>query len=84
MSHRQLRRDELTLKDMAVLREGDSARTQHKLSRQVLKDYSLRHQVEIEWDLNEDAKRDRMFILRVDDHEIILDAEELIRAVRWV
>lgn len=85
MRHAKLPREgQLTDKDMSVLREGDSVNVQHKASRSLLKDYSLSHQVELEWDLNEDAQRERMFRLRVGDREVILDAEEVIRSLRWV
>lgn len=74
----------LTTKDMSVLREGDSARTQHKSNHGSLKDYSLKHKVRVEWDLNDDAKQEKIFKLRVDDKSVLLDAEEVVRVVRWV
>lgn len=81
---RNLKRGELTLKDMSVLREGDSARVQHKKTKGTVRDYSLKHRVEVEWDLNEDAIRDKMFRLKIDGCEVILDAEEMMRYLRWV
>lgn len=78
------RESKLTEKDMTVLREGDKAVTQRDKHRGTVRDYSLRHRVTVEWDLNEDAKRDSMFILKVDDYEVILDAEEMMRYLRWV
>lgn len=71
-------------KDMSVLREGDETRIQRSRKRGSLRDYSLQHKVEVQWDLNEEAKRDRMFKLRVDDYEVILDWEEVLRYGRWI
>lgn len=80
----QLRRGEITLKDMDVLREADRARVQAKQNHASLRDYGLQHRVEARWGMSPDAERDRMFILKVDDYEVILDAEEVRRAIRWV
>ena len=74
----------LTDKDMSVLREGDAARTQHKKKGGVIKDYSQKHRITVEWDLNEDAIRDKMFRLNVGGNEVIVDAEEMMRYLRWV
>lgn len=81
---KNLRPGELTKKDMSVLREGDSARVQHKKTYAVLRDYSMNHRVSMEWDLNEEAQRDMMFRFKIDDLEVVLDAEELQRYLRWV
>lgn len=78
------RRGELTHKDMSVVREADQTKTQRDRSRANIRDYSLNHRVEMDWDLNDEAQRDRMFKLKVDDLEVILDAEELMRYLRWV
>lgn len=80
---RDLKEGELTLKDMSVLREGDSARSQSESNRGVLRDYSLQHRVEMQWNLNDEATRDRMFKFKIDNYEVILDAEELMRYLRW-
>ena len=77
-------RGELTAKDMSVLRERDSAYVEHKLTSGILRDYSLQHRVEMQWDLNVDAQRDRIFRLKVDNLEVLLDAEEVLRMIRWV
>lgn len=74
----------LTDKDMTVMREADETRVQRERKMGNLKDYSLRHRVTIAWDLNEEAKRDMMVKLTVDDQEVILDAEDLLRYLRWV
>lgn len=74
----------LTDKDMSVLRESDETRIQKEQKLGHLKDYSLKHRVTVQWDLNDEAKRDLMFKLRVDDYEVILDAEDMMRYLRWV
>lgn len=71
-------------KDMSVYREADAAKKQRDKGRGVLHDLSHRHKVEMIWDLNEDAITDQVFILRVDDYEVMLDAEQLQRYLRWV
>lgn len=81
---RQPRKGELTTKDMSTLREGDQTKVQRDKKHGVIRDYSLRHRVEMRWDLNEDAMHDQMFILKVDNLEVILDAEEVMRYLRWV
>ncbi len=79
-----LERGDLTAKNMDVMRERDSAFVEHKLTSGLLRDYSLQHRVEMQWDLNVDSQRERIFRLKVDDYEVLLDAEELLRMVRWV
>lgn len=81
---RELRRGQATLKDMNVLREGDQTKVQRDKKHGVLVDYSLERRVAVRWDLNEEAIRDRMFELTVDDYTVILDAEALQRLIRWV
>lgn len=78
------REAKLTEKDMSVLREGDATKTQMERKRANVRDYSLNHRVEIRWDLNDESIRDQMFILRLDDLEVVLDAEEVMRYLRWV
>ena len=78
------RRTSLSTKDMEVLYEGDSAKTQHKSDNGLLKDYSMNHRVEIQWNLNDEAKKEKIFRLIIDDYEVLLDAEEVMRTIRWV
>lgn len=78
------RETKLSEKDMSVLREGGSTKQTFEAKRGSLKDYSLHHRVTVEWDLNEDSKRDQIFKLKVDDYEVLIDAEELMRYIRWV
>jgi hypothetical protein len=71
-------------KDFSKLKEADVAITQRDKKGGVVRDYTLQHRVEICWDLNAEAERDMMFRLKVDDLEVILDAEEVQRYLRWV
>lgn len=80
----KVKKGEVTAKDMSVMRESDSTRNQHEATHYQLRDYSLRHRVHIYRDLNEEANRDMIFRLVVDDCEVLLDAEQVLRAVRWV
>ena len=84
MREMRLRDGQLTTKDMSVLKENQSAVDQHGANRDVLKDYSMKHRVEVIWDLNEDSKRDFMFQLKIDDYTVVLDKEEVLRVLRWV
>jgi len=79
-----MRRGDLTEKDMSVIREGDRTTVQHKSTRGALRDYSLKHKVWMEWDLNDDSKRDTIFKLHLDDQTVILDWEEVMRHGRWI
>lgn len=79
-----MRRGDLTEKDMQALRETEQTKYQRDRRNGSLKDYSLKHRVEARWDLNDEAKRERMFKLIIDDYTVILDAEELMRYIRWV
>lgn len=81
---RKLKKGELTAKDMSVIREGDQTKTQRDRKAGTLRDYSLNHRVSIRWDLNEEAERDQMFELRIDGMTVILDAEEMMRYLRWI
>jgi hypothetical protein len=78
------RQSKLTEKDMEVLRETDSAKNQHARPRSVIKDYSLSHRVTMEWDLNDEAKRDTMFRLTIDNESVILDWEEVMKSGRFI
>ena len=71
-------------KDRSQLRETNSAEEQARSKRASLKDYSLKHRVEIQYDMNEDSVRDRMFILHFDNQTAILDYEELLKVSRFI
>jgi len=84
MRSKRLQQKDTEYKDRNVLSEGESAVSQHKMSRGVLKDYSLKHQVSVEYDMNEDSIRDRIFKLKVDDYTVVLDWEEMMRIGRFI
>lgn len=69
---------------MSVLREQDSPKDQVKQTRGSLRDLSNQHKVEVFWDLNEDCITDQIFKLAIDDYEVLLDAEQVKRLLRWV
>jgi len=71
-------------KDNDVLRETDGALKQRLTPRALLKDYSLRHQVEMRWDLSKEAERERIFALKIDDYEVLLDWEQVLKAGRFI
>lgn len=71
-------------KSRGSLQETDSALKQRLTPRAVLKDYSLRHQVEMRWDLSKEAERERVFALKIDDYEVLLDYEEFLKAGRFI
>ena len=79
-----MRKTKLTEKDMDVLRETEGAKSQVKHPYTAIKDYSLKHRVTMEWDLNEEAKRDMIFKLTVDDYTVYLDWEECLKAGRFI
>jgi hypothetical protein len=87
-SRRLQRKDQVSLdddrKDREILREGEAATSQHKMSRGVLKDYSLKHSVSMEYNMSPESERDRIFILKVDDYKVLLDWEEMMRIGRFI
>lgn len=80
---RRAQKDEF-YKDRSLLRETESAFEQHKASKAYVKDLSLKHKVSIEWDMNQESIDERICILRIDDIAVIIDVEELQKAVRFV
>jgi hypothetical protein len=70
-------------KDRSHLLESDSAFAQHKANKAYIKDYSLKHKVSVEWDLSQDAIDDRICIMRIGNNSVIIDVEELMKAVRF-
>jgi len=81
---RQLRAGEITQKDMSVMRENDSVRDQRERTHYDIRDLSLQHRVKIFRNLNDEADKDLIFKLTVDNYEVILDAEQVRRALRWI
>lgn len=80
---RRAQKDEY-YKDRSLLRENDSAFRQHKANKAYIKDFSLKHKVSVEWDMNQESIDDRICVLRIDELAVIIDVEELQRAVRFV
>lgn len=76
---RELKKGELTLKDMSSLREGDAAKVQAEKPNAILCDYSLQHVVSMHWgkDLAEPHRDLRPFQLRIDDKKFLLSWGEL-------
>ena len=79
-----MRYTKLTEKDMTVMQEQDSARDQHKQTHGALRDHSGKHHVMLYWDLSDECKKDMIVKLRIDNIEVLLDAEQLQRYLRWV
>lgn len=77
-------KDDVWYKDREGLKESFSATDQWRSKRGELKDYSMQHKVAIEYDMNDDSIRDRIFILRVDDKKVVLDWEEVMRIGRFI
>jgi len=75
----------LTDKDMTLLKEQDHPRDQAKMFVTTVRDATHQHKVDIVWNMNDDTKKDRIFKLVVDDDtEMLLDAEQVMRILRWV
>lgn len=60
------------------LRNKDSIKEMIKKGSAKLADLSGNHEVELNWELNEMAVRDKIFKLRIDDKEVYIDLEELL------
>lgn len=83
VSHQE--KDDPWYKDREGLKESQSATDQHRSKRGALKDYSLKHKLSIEYDMNDDSIRDRMFVLRIDDAiTVIIDYEEFLKIGRFI
>ena len=76
---RDMKKGEITLKDMSALREGDNARVQSEKPNAILCDYSLQHVVSMHWgkDLAEPHRDLRPFQLRIDDKKFLLSWGEV-------
>lgn len=68
----------------SVTRPLDNLRNKPKVTdlirdgRGYLVDQSGKHTVRLDWELNENAVRDKIFKLTVDDKEVYVDLEELL------
>lgn len=80
---RRTRLDE-NYKDRSHLRDGDSAFDQYKATRAYIKDMSLKHKVYVEWDMSKESIDDRICKLTVGDNTVVVDVEEILRAIRFV
>lgn len=80
---RVIKRDEF-YKDRDRLRDNDSAFEQHQATKAYIKDLGLKHKVWVEWDMTQESKDDRICVLHVDDYTVVCDAEEIMRAIRFV
>lgn len=74
-SEQKLRKNNKTTFD--VLEERDAQKMR-------LLNFKSGHRVEIIWDFSKEATEDGMFLMKVGDTEVILNAEEVRRAIRWV
>lgn len=73
----ELKRGQLTRKDMNVLRETASARNQYKKNSGTIKDYSLKHRVRLGWGVDDEDRDLRPFYLYLDDDQYLLSWGEL-------
>jgi hypothetical protein len=64
------------------LREGEEAKSLIKNDNGYLKDLSGNHNVRIFWDMNPESTADQVFILKIDDTEVYLLKQELLRYLR--
>lgn len=74
---RELKKGELTLKDMNVLKEDASARDQHKRNSGDLKEYGLNHTLRMTWGLEDSRKGLLPFFLYIDNQKFTLSWGEL-------
>lgn len=82
MSDPNVKHDEIKF-DKPVHKPVDYLRNKPKVTHLVeqgrgfLTDYSGNHDVRLDWKLNEEAQRNKIFKLTIDDKEVYLDLEEL-------
>lgn len=74
---RDLKRGELTIKDMSTQRETLSAKAQHKQTSAMIKDYSLQHLVKMNWRQDETNRDLIPFYLTIDNKKYLLSWAEL-------
>lgn len=65
----------ITKKDMSVLREGDSARVQHKKKFGVVRDYTLNHTIKLSWEKS--GNNLKPFRLQIGDKSFIISWKDL-------
>jgi len=74
---KELKRGQLTLKDMSVLREGAAPRDQVRINRAALRDYSLNHIIHMGWGYPDPDRDLRPFTLSIDRRPYTLSWGEL-------
>lgn len=74
---RELKRGQLTTKDMSALKETEGVRTAYKKTSGVLKDYGLNHTLRMTWGLEDSRKGLRPFFLYIDNKKFTLSWGEL-------
>lgn len=77
MATKELKIGQLTRKDMSVLRENESARTQHKKTTGSIKDYSLNHVIHMSWGIENSRQGLLPFCLSIDRKPFYLSWIEL-------
>jgi hypothetical protein len=75
--------DKRKLYDKPWLRTIDKTRNERDLGYGRLLDYKHGAKVEVFWNLGEDAKKDGMFILKIDGKEIMLQTDNVMKFLRW-
>lgn len=64
-------------KPVQYLRRKPNIKQLVELNRGELTDQSMKHKVTLEWKLNKQAQKDKVFKLQIDDKVVYLDLEEL-------
>lgn len=74
---RELKKGELSLKDMSVLRETEGVRTAYKKTSGVIKEYGTNHDIGMTWGLEDSRKGLLPFYLIIDGKRFTLSWGEL-------
>lgn len=62
----------------------DRAKEERDLAYGRVRDYYGNKKVELFWNLDADAIENKLFRLKIGKEEVILDAEEVMKFLRWV
>lgn len=65
-------------RDMSHLRKKDAVTEMIAKGRAQLTDLSGNHKIELDWELNQDAVKDKIFALTIDDKKVYIDLEEFV------
>lgn len=71
-------------KDKAYKRTVNDTRQERDTGYGRLLDLKNRNRVEIRWSKNDQMAEDGVFVIRIDDKEAFLDAEQFRKYLRWV